>query len=227
MSKYDLVFLDADETLFDFKRAESEALSGAFGQFGLEASGDTLRDYEEINKRLWAALERGEIDQTRLKVERFGHLFKKMGADIDPEAFSRAYIELLSRGAFLLDGAESVCEYLGGKYTLAIITNGIKEVQLPRIGGSAIRRHISRVIVSEEARHSKPSKEIFDYACNAIGFHRKERMIMVGDSLASDIQGGINFGIDTCWANLASARNETGIAPTYEIRKLEELKGIL
>jgi len=227
LSMYELVFIDADETLFDFKRAESEALSGAFGQFGLEASEDSLREYEEVNKRLWAALERGEIDQARLKVERFRLLFERLGMDIDPQAFSRDYIERLSRGTFLLDGAESACEYLSGKYALAIITNGIKEVQLPRIEASAIRKHISRVIVSEEAKCSKPSAGIFDYACEAIDFRVKERMIMVGDSLGSDIQGGINFGIDTCWVNLASARNETGIVPTYEVARLEDLKEIL
>jgi 2-haloacid dehalogenase len=225
--KYDLVFLDADDTLFDFGRAEKFALERSFSQFGLRPSESAFLDYDEINKGLWRQLERGETVQEKLKKDRFRLLFQRLGEDIDAEAFSAAYISWLSKGSFLLEGAEELCEYLSPKYTLAIITNGIKDVQLPRIGASAIARHISSIIVSEEAGSSKPNAGIFEYACATTGFHRKDRMMIVGDSLSSDIRGGIDFGIDTCWANFSRAKNESGLKPSYEIATLAELRGIL
>lgn len=227
MNTYELVFLDADETLFDFRKTEKNALSQSFGQFGLELTEDIILDYDEINKKLWSNLEKGEIHQEKLKSERFRLLFQKIKVPMDPELFGRAYIEWLSRGSFLLENAEGICEYLSKKYTLVMITNGIKNVQMPRINNSPIKKYITSVIISEEAKSSKPGKEIFDYACNAVDFHRKEKMIIIGDSLSSDIQGGINYGIDTCWVNLASATNETNVAPTYEINDLLELKTLL
>jgi 2-haloacid dehalogenase len=227
VSKHELVFLDADETLFDFKRAESFALTQCFSRFDLELSEAIFGDYIEINKALWLSLERGEIDQAGLKIERFARLFQKLGLDLDARLFGASYVEALSRASFLLDGAEELCAYLAAKYTLAIITNGIRDVQAPRIDASSIRKHLSGIIISEEAKSSKPSKEIFAYACERLGFHEKAKMIIVGDSLSSDIQGGINFGIDTCWANLTAMKNETDIVPTYEIRALAELTRIL
>jgi 2-haloacid dehalogenase len=227
MKDYELVFLDADETIFDFSRAESYALEETFRQYGLDATQDSLSAYHEINKELWERLEKGEMDQPRLKSERFRLLLIKLGIGLDAERVGKSYIEWLSQGAFLLDGAEEICEYLSRKYKIVIITNGIKEVQSARIGNSRVRKYFSKVVISEEANCSKPSKEIFEYACRAVDYHRKDRMIIVGDSLSSDIQGGLNFGIDTCWANLASKPNQTDMVPTYEIRTLEELKTLL
>ena len=158
--------------------SDLSALAQSFEQFGLALTERAARDYGEINKGLWLLFEKGEIEQKILKVERFRVLFLRLGEKIDAALFSEAYIEWLSRASFLLDGAEELCRYLSEKYILAIITNGIKKVQISRIGNS-------------------------------------------------DIKGGIDYGIDTCWANLASRKNETSLVPTYEIRKLEELRTIL
>lgn len=227
MSDYELVFLDADETIFDFKRAESYALGQAFEQFDLEFSQGAAGDYEEINTGLWLLFEKGQMEQEFLKVERFRLLFERMGVTPDARLFSEAYIEWLSKASFLIEGAEDICRYLSGKYKLAVITNGIKKVQDSRIGNSAIRKYLSAIIISEEAKSSKPNGGIFDYACRLLSFHDKRKMIIVGDSLSSDIRGGIDYGIDTCWANFASRKNASGLMPTYEIRSLEELRAIL
>jgi YjjG family noncanonical pyrimidine nucleotidase len=219
--------MDADETIFDFRKAEASALAGAFGQFGMEATGDIVDDYDEINKGLWKRFERGETDQATLKTERFRLLFQKIGVNLDAGLFSDVYLDWLGKGGFLLDGAEELCEYLAGKYRLALITNGIMRVQRSRFDNSSIRRHFESVVISEEAGSSKPSAGIFDYACRSLGFHDKSRMIMVGDSLSSDIAGGANYGMDTCWVNLSEAVNDTGIAPTYEVRRLKDIMKIL
>ena len=227
MSKYEFVFLDADETLFDFKRAERYALSRACVPFGVEASEDLVHAYDRINSGLWTLLERGELDSRTLRVRRFSLLFRELDLDMDAESFSRAYIEWLSKAAFLLPGAEDLCAYLYGKYTLVIVTNGFREVQVPRIRSSAIRGYMSAVVVSEEAGCGKPDKSIFEYACALVGARDKGRIIMVGDSLSSDILGGINFGIDTCWLNASGKSNDSGIRPLYEVHSLEGVKGVL
>ena len=210
MKKYELVFLDADETLFDFRRAEAYALKRSFEDRGLEPAESSFAAYDAINKELWRRLEKGEIDQGRLRVERFRLLLEKLGLAEDPEAFGEAYVGRLSEAAFLLEGAEETCRYLSADYRLAIVTNGIKEVQLSRFARSPINKYIEAVVVSEEAGSSKPDTGIFEYACDLLGFHDKSKIIMIGDSLSSDIQGGINFGIDTCWVNAAPTVKRRG-----------------
>jgi 2-haloacid dehalogenase len=227
MKPYDLVFIDADETLFDFRKAERYALRQSFELFELEYTDDALVAYESINSAIWKRLEKGELDQERLKVERFELLFDTLDADADAAAFSSTYLNWLGKGAFLLPGAQEICGYLAGKYRLAMVTNGIKEVQRARIGTSPIAAHFAALVISEEAGSSKPNPAIFEHACGILDMHNKEKMIMIGDSLSSDIRGGINFGIDTCWFNPSGAPNPTELEPTYEIRRFEELKRIL
>jgi 2-haloacid dehalogenase len=228
MKAYSIVFLDLDDTLLDFAAAEREALAGVFADFSLELSPDAARVYEEKNKALWKALERGEIDQGRLKVERFRQCFDELGWNVDPVAVSAAYIRRLGRCVMPLPYARAACAYLAAKYRLALITNGIAEVQHPRIRASPFASLLELVVVSEEAGCGKPDPAIFGYACERLGFFDKAAMIMVGDSLASDVQGAENFGIDSCWLNRsAKERPAGGPAPSYEIRNLEDIKTIL
>jgi YjjG family noncanonical pyrimidine nucleotidase len=227
MAGYDLVLIDLDETLFDFKKAEALALLEACKAFKLGPLEPIAFEYERINKGLWNRLERGEIELPELKVERFRLLSDKLALGIDPSALSAVYIDHLSRGIFPFEGAEEICRYLAGKYPLVIVTNGIREVQLPRIRNSFLGKLVSAVVVSEEAGFSKPEPEIFEYALRAVRHRRREGVIMIGDSLSSDIQGGIGFGIDTCWVNLKGGRNETNIHPRFEVRGLGELRDIL
>ncbi len=227
MKRYELVFIDLDETLLDFKRAEREALELSFAGRGLAAGERVVLEYEEINRTVWAALERGEIDQESLKVERFRLLFGRMGLGLDPAAFSADYLRELGKGAYPLPGAVETCAWLAERYTLVAVTNGIGEVQRARLAASPIGTLLDAVAISGEAGCSKPDPGIFEYACGLAGMHERERMIMVGDSLASDMRGGANFGIDTCWYNPDGAPNPSGPRPTHEIRGLGELRNIL
>jgi YjjG family noncanonical pyrimidine nucleotidase len=228
MKCYEIVFLDLDETLMDFKAAEQAALASSFEEFGLQLSSETIRLYEARNTTLWKALERGEIDQERLKVERFRQVFQELGWPVDPATFSAVYIEFLSHGIYPLPQVEETCAYLSERYRLAIVTNGIAGVQYPRILDSGIAQYIEAIIVSEEAGFSKPNPAIFEYGCKRLGFHDKAAMLMVGDSLVSDIQGAVNFGIDSCWLNVAGKPvPQDGPQPSYEIGSLAELRNIV
>jgi len=226
MSRYEYLFLDADETLFDFRRAEEHALADAFGRFGLPLSAEHRDEYDRINKALWKRFEQGGMDQGMLKTERFRLLFESAGLDADPRAFSETYIDCLASASFLLEGAEEACARLSARCRLAIITNGIGKVQRARIGNSAIHPFIEGLIISEDAGFSKPDPRIFEHACRLLSWHDKEKMLMVGDSLSSDIKGGKAFGIDTCWANFSGKINETDISPTFEIHSIAELESL-
>jgi YjjG family noncanonical pyrimidine nucleotidase len=232
--RYDIVFLDADETLFDFSKAEGFALREAFALRGIAVSDYTVAEYDRINKGLWKAFERGETTQEKLKTERFRILFSGMGLDLDAAGFGHDYLELLSRGSFLFDGAEELCEYLARNCRLVLLTNGIARVQRPRFEASPILKYFEAVVISEEAGASKPDPAIFLHACERLGIfspgpEEKSRMIMVGDSTSSDIKGGIDFGIDTCWVNLRGVDDAEGwnAGAKHVIHALEELKAIL
>ena len=170
MKTYELLLLDADETLFDFRRAEAFALERAFAERGLAASPETVACYDAINKEIWRRFERGEIDQATLKVERFALLFADLGVGLDPADFSERYLAWLGRGAFLLPGAEELCAYLAAKYRLAIVTNGIAKVQRPRFEASPIRRHFGRSLFPRKWARPSPSRRFSSAPARPWGF---------------------------------------------------------
>lgn len=222
---YDLLLMDADGTLFDYERAEQYALTKALQDFGIASGIDSLlRDYQGINARLWADLEQGKISKDALRTERFNILFQWHGLAVDACAFSTCYLDALAHSSFLIEGAEEICRCLSERATLFILTNGIREVQLTRLAGSAIRPYIQGIIVSEEVGAGKPDPAIFSYALAQAGHTDKSRVLMVGDSLSADILGGIRFGIDTCWVNLKGETGSEEIRPTYEVQDLFALK---
>ncbi len=224
--KYDVILLDADDTLFDYQRAESNALEKSYLHFGLAFDEKELENYRVINKQIWRDFELGKIDSNSLRTQRFKRLFNK-GTEVDIEEFSKTYLKHLGEGHFLIEGAEEVCKYLFGKYRVVILTNGITDVQHSRINRSPLKRYIHEIITSEETGHKKPDIGIFDYTFNRIAHSDKGKTLIIGDSLSSDIQGGYNYEIDTCWFNPNGEVNKSGLNPTYVIKDLRELLEIL
>jgi HAD superfamily hydrolase (TIGR01549 family) len=149
-----------------------------------------------------------------------------LGESVSAEAFSETYIDALGKGAFLIPGAEELCDYLASAYPLALVTNGLAKVQRPRFEASTIRRHFRALVISEEVGVAKPAPEIFLRACEALGISPGD-CLMIGDSLGSDIAGAMNCGMDSCWVNLQGTVNDTGINSTYEVRSLAEIREIL
>lgn len=226
--KYELVIFDADETLFDFKKCEREALKNTMIEFGIDYDENYhLNVYKEINSAIWKELEEGLITQKKLKVERFKRLSDKLQVRFDEVEFAKTCMKHLSNGSFIYEDSTLLLEALHKDYKLSIITNGLKDVQDNRIRKSILAKYFEDIVVSEEVGVSKPDPKIFEYALNNIKHTDKSKVLMVGDSLTSDIKGGINFGIDTCWFNPNKNVNELGIKPTYEISNLMELINIL
>jgi YjjG family noncanonical pyrimidine nucleotidase len=223
---YAWIIFDADGTLFDYRAAEAAALQGGFCAVGLPWDPAYGPLYTGINAAIWLEYERGEIDQVRLRTERFERLFAEVGLAADTADFSRRYLAVLARQAALLPGAESVVRRLSGSHRLLLLTNGLAEVQRPRFAAAPIRDCFAEVVISEEVGLAKPDPAIFDLALERAGNPERSAVLVVGDGLSSDIAGGAAAGLDTCWFNPEGAGNGHGVEPTYEIRRLSELLAI-
>jgi 2-haloacid dehalogenase len=227
MMKYKWLLFDADGTLFDYDKAERLALKNTFAQIGYPFEEHYLNEYQRINRAIWLDFEKGRINQQRLRTRRSELLFEAINLHYDPQDFSVKYLANLAQGIYLIDGAERIVESLSRKFGVAIITNGLMDVQKPRFDKSSIRRYVKEIIISEEVGAAKPDKKIFDIAFERMRHPAKDEVLIIGDSLTSDIQGGHDYGIDTCWFNPEGKTNHQKIASDFEIQKLDELYRIL
>ena len=225
--KYKYLLFDADDTLLDFRRSEREALTDAMLRFGIHPTEGLIKGYSEINDSLWKLLERGGIGNIELRVRRFELFAEKYGLDADPHMLAAEYTDRLAEKSFPVNGAVELCASLWGKYRMFIITNGIKNIQESRLGASELKQYIEKSFISEEMGAEKPSPLFFDRVASAIDGFDRSLALVIGDSLTSDIAGGIAAGIDTCWFNPRRKAPVDGIVPTYEIHALDELYRVL
>lgn len=223
MQAYDWILLDADNTLFDFTRCEGEALRLALQDEGIPFAENHHPDYSRINKQCWREFEEKKITKQVLRLRRFELFFESIGVSLDPDEFGQNYLVHLSTAAFLLDGALNLLEYLHKKYHLALVTNGLKEVQRPRLEAGALSSYFDVIIVSDEIGYAKPHTPFFDYTFSRIGRPEKDRVLIVGDNIHADIKGGLDYGVDACWYNPEKEEKPPEINPTFEIRRLREL----
>lgn len=227
MIHYQWLLFDADDTLFDYQRAEGIVLGQAFQRAGVAYTPQDVSAYRGINQQLWKAVERGEVKPDAVRVRRFEQLFEAMGVDAPADRFSQTYIECLAACTLLVDGAAQVLRALRGKYRLGIVTNGLRDVQYSRLARSPIHPYIEAMIISEKVGWAKPAREFFDAAFAHLGNPARETVLIIGDSLTSDMAGGAAYGLDTCWFNPARGPNTSQIRITYEIGRLVELVDLL
>ncbi len=225
--KYSWLLFDADGTLFDFERAAALTLAQTFAQFGHSYAPEYLPIYNKINLRVWRDFEAGEISWEELPSKRFATFFAAIGINADPLTFSAGYLQNLSTHTDLLDGAAEVVAELAQVARLMIITNGLKDVQRPRFAAAAISQHFEDFVISEEVRAGKPDPKIFAEAFRRMQHPPQSEVLIIGDSLTSDIKGGNNFGIDTCWYNPGRKPRDPEYKSRYEITHLRELLAIV
>ncbi len=223
--KYTTLLLDLDETLFDFSKSEKFVIDKLMEKYNIPVTEEKRRLYSEINDEKWKKLERGELTRPQLFRERFADFFEKTGVTVDTDEANLSYMRFLSQAGFILDGALEACEKLSENYMLYLVTNGTKIVQNGRLNGSPIMKYIKDAFISEEIGFNKPQKEYFDYVLEHIEEKDKSKILVVGDSLSSDIAGAINSGIDSCWVNRKNADIDSGA--TYTIGYVTELTEIL
>ena len=224
MAKYYCILFDADNTLLDFDAAESKALADTLRNYGIEPDAETVQTYRTINGELWRQLEKGQIRRDKLMAERFTRFLKAVNAVGSGAEMNQYYLDQLSTHPDLAaPNVLDVMKELAEVATLAVVTNGFDRVQSRRVAESGLKEFVEEVFVSEKLDSEKPNRKIFDTALRSLGVENRERVLMVGDSLTSDIQGGANAGLDTCWFNPNHTENPGKVSPTYEIASLEEL----
>lgn len=223
----EFLLLDLDDTILDFHKAERVAIAKTIGDFGIEPTEEVMHRYHLINKSCWERLERKEWTREQVLVNRFAVLFDEVGVQADPVACARAYEKNLSVGHYFLPGAKEAVEALSKKYRLFLMSNGTTSVQKGRLASAELYPFFEKVFISQELGHNKPAREFFEKAFAQIpGFDPKRAMI-VGDSLTSDILGGINAGVTTCWVNPGHLPKREDIPADYEIEELSQLENLL
>ena len=223
------VFLDLDDTIFDFHKAERIALEKTLRELGIEPTPAVMDRYSEINRRQWQLLELGELTRDQVKTRRYRLLFDEIGADADEREAARIYGGYLAVGHWFLPGAEEMLRALRGRYRLYLITNGNTSVQKGRLASSGIAPLFEDIFISEEIGFDKPSRQYFEACFSRISGFSREESAVVGDSLTSDIRGGINAGVRTVWLcpEGKEPRDMMGIVPDFRIRRPDELPALL
>lgn len=224
--KYTTLLLDLDNTLLDFNKAEKAAILRVLSEYNLPCDEDAVKNYSQINLSFWKRFEKGEIPKDAIFEGRFKKLLEVFGVKGDTAAISKTYCNYLSEGYFTVDGAIEILRYLKSKgYYLCAATNGFSFTQYKRIKNSGLEPFFDAVFISEDTGHQKPEREYFDYIVEHIPEKDRENILIIGDSLSSDILGGINSGIGTCWYN--PKKESAKYAVNYEIHSLKELEQIL
>lgn len=223
----EFLFLDLDDTILDFHKQEAVAIRKTFEAVGVEPTEEACALYTQVNLRYWKMLELGEITREELTWRRFAELFEILGATADPLLTGNLYADFLAEGHYFLPGAEDAVKSLAKKYKLYIASNGTASVQEKRLTSAGLYPYFCEVFISQNIGANKPNKGFFD-ACFAQipGFDPQKAMI-VGDSISSDIRGGKNAGIYTCWVNPKGKAVSPENKPDFEIKSIAELEELL
>ena len=213
------ILWDIDGTILNFHRSAENSLKNTFKKFGYgEITDELLHTYEEINDVYWCKLEKGEITKEKLLVERFVEFFTKIGVETTRVVeFNQAYLNgLLDTVVFMPEAYETV-KKLHPEYKQYIVTNGVKKLQRKKIAKAHIEEFFDGIFISDEIGYEKPHIEFFNYVFDRIPTKNPDEVIIIGDSLTSDIAGGIRAGIHTCWYHPSNEENHSDVKPEFTI----------
>ncbi len=221
--RYKTLLFDADNTLFDFSLSERVAISKTMQSFGITPTEELILSYSAINDQMWKKLERGEIEKSKLRTERFAVFCKEHSFSLDAEKMATTYTDFLSRQTFTVDGMEELCRTLADFCDLYIVTNGIKYVQEARFQKSSFVPYFKDIFISEALGYEKPDPRYFEAVAKRIPDFSPKNALVIGDSLTSDIAGAIGVGIDSCWFNPKSMPNTKNLPITYTVKEPKDI----
>jgi len=226
MKKYEFLLFDADNTLLDFDANESVSIRVTLKKFGIEPTDEMVQLYSGINRKYWRMYDEGVLTQAQVLIKRFEELFEVLGIEHSPREAENYYRAQLGLGNQVIPGALELLGELQGKFRMAIVTNGVVQTQYPRLRGSGLDVFFEKMFISEEVGFHKPEKGYFDYVFSHMEGFQKDKALIIGDSLSSDIKGGMAAGIDTCYFD----RRRVGsgnVQPTFTVHDFDELRVIL
>lgn len=226
---YQYVFWDIDGTVLDFLASEACAIRALFQKYNIGVCSDEMLGlYSGINAKYWQMLERNELTKAEILIGRFREFFEKIGVDVSlAENFNKDYQLALGDYVVFVDKAKEILLSQKGKYTLVAVTNGTKVAQEKKLRLSGLDKIFDAIFISECVGAEKPNKAFFDYVFEKLGITNKNEVLLIGDSLTSDMKGGVLAGVDTCWFNPEHKPNTLDIAVTYEIDDLGKLAEIV
>ena len=223
MKSYEILLIDIDRTLLDFDKAQKICLERVFLANRLNFNEAIYLKYVLSDQKWWEDVEKGILGINTLSDKRFGTILAELGFKVDAKLIYDQYIDLLGKLVFLIDGAQQVCSELNKRKRLFAASNGFYDLQINRLANAGILTLFEEIYVSDRIGHAKPNNQFYQYIFNQLKVNDLSKVLMIGDSLSSDITGGINAGIDTCWVNLENKANNTAIIPTYTIDNLLDL----
>lgn len=224
-----VILWDIDNTLLDFNAAERDSLRSCFARFGLgECSGERIGRYSAINVRWWQRLERGELTKPQVLTGRFREFFDREGIDCpDIDGFNEYYQTQLGENVYFQDGAQELVRRLQGRVKQYAVTNGTRATQRRKLAKSGLGELLDGVFISEDVGAEKPRLEYFEAVFRQIGPYRREEMLIVGDSLTSDMRGGNNAGILCAWYNPKGLPRPEDLRLDFDLRRLDEVEELL
>lgn len=223
----EFLLLDLDDTVLDFRKGEEYGLRKTLLDAGIEPTEAICARYSQINKAYWKRLELGEVTREQVMLGRFETLFEELGVAADPAVSAASYMDNMSSVHFFLPGAEEAVKALSGKYRLFLVSNGTASAQHRRLTSAGLYPYFEKVFISQEVGYNKPAREFFDLCFAEIPGFDPQKALIIGDSLSSDIQGGINAGIRTCWVNPEHKKAPESRRPDYEIESIVQLESLL
>ena len=224
---FSVVLFDLDHTLLDSAESERMAYEYALGAAAIPNPWSHFKTYAEINRALWGEVEAGVRHPDDVRVPRFARLVEQRGLDADAEELAADFVHGLSSFGQLYPGARPLLDRLSAQYQLGLVTNGIGMVQRGRIARLELDSYFTAISISGELGMAKPAPEIFDHTLDRLGNPERGRVMMVGDSLSSDIAGGRAAGVATCWFNPSGHPNPRDIEPDHEVTALQEVEAVL
>ena len=225
IDKYKYLLFDLDDTLLDFGKAQILAFKKLLEDENIEYGDELFEQYETINKSLWRSFERGEISNKVVTSERFIRFFALFGMEVDGSEVDNRFRSYLAEGNQLFEGIVEMLEKLSLTHKLYIASNGIGITQHTRLKNNNLNKYFDKIFISEEIGSKKPDREFFDIILKEVGVEDKGEVLMIGDTLTSDILGANNVGIDSCLVDIHGIENSE-INPTYKIAKTIDLLNI-
>lgn len=222
MSRYNTLLFDVDDTLIDFQETERLSMQSLFTKHGIPLDDDVKERYLRINQELWTAFEQGKATNKEIET-RFQRLFDELQIVQDGLAFEQEYKLALGQTYPLVEGATEIVEQLAKTHRLFVVTNSVGAMQRNRLSMAGLTPFMKEIFISDEVGYQKPMKEFFDHVFHRIPQLDLSTTLIIGDSLTSDITGGMRAGIDTCWFNPRGKQGRADVVPTYQISSLEQL----
>ena len=221
------ILLDVDNTLIDFNKSAEWSMRKCFEEYNLEMTDEVIPTFHRINDELWHRIEKGTITKPQLHKIRWQTIFDELGIKADGPSFEEKFIKYVPQAGIPVEGAKELLDFLYEKYIICYASNSSKDQQMIKLTKADMLKYADHLFISDEIGVAKPAKEYFEECLRRLSPLKKEEVILIGDSLTADIEGGVNFGIKTIWFDYLKKGKAEGIIPDYTVTKLEEIKSLL